>query len=83
LEQLVEKLSINPRKILNLNIPQFKEGEIANFTLLDTDEVWTVDIGKFKSRSKNSPFDKRLLTGKAIGVVNNKKMLLGGSFIDL
>jgi dihydroorotase len=83
LEQLVEKLSINPRKILNLNIPQFKEGEIANFTLLDTDEVWTVDIGKFKSRSKNSPFDKRLLTGKAIGVVNNKKMLFGGSFIDL
>jgi dihydroorotase len=83
LEQLVEKLSINPRKILSLNIPQFKEGEIANFTLLDTDEVWTVDIGKFKSRSKNSPFDKRLLTGKAIGVVNNKKMLFGGSFIDL
>ena len=83
LEQLVEKLSINPRKILNQSIPQFKEGEIANFTFLNIDEVWTVDISKFKSKSKNSPFDKRLLTGKAIGVVNNKKMLLGGEFIDL
>ena len=83
LEQLVEKLSINPRKILNLSIPQFKEGEIANFTMLDIDEVWTVDIGKFKSKSKNSPFDKRLLTGKATGVVNNKKLLFGGEFIDL
>src|SRR3989339_29842 len=83
LEQLVEKLSINPRKILNQSIPQFKEGEIANFTFLDIDEVWTVDISKFKSKSKNSPFDKRLLTGKAIGVVNNKKMLFGGEFIDL
>jgi len=83
LEQLLEKLSINPRKILNLSIPQFKEGEIANFTMLDIDEVWTVDISKFKSKSKNSPFDKRLLTGKAIGIVNNKKLLFGGEFIDL
>jgi dihydroorotase len=83
LERLIEKLSINPRKILNLSIPQFKEGEIANFTMLDIDEVWTVDISKLKSKSKNSPFDKRLLTGKAIGVVNNKKLLFGGEFIDL
>ncbi len=74
LEQIVEKLSINPRKILNLKIPQIKEGELANFTLLDPDEVWTVDVSKFKSKSKNSPFDKRLLTGKSIGVINKKKM---------
>ena len=83
LEQLVEKLSINPRKILNQPVPQFKEGEIANFTFLDINEVWTVDLSKFKCKSKNSPFDKRLLTGKSIGVVNNKKMLYGNSFIDL
>ena len=74
LEQIVEKLSINPRKILNLKVPQIKEGEVANFTLLDPDEVWTVDVSKFKSKSKNSPFDKRLLTGKSIGVINKKKM---------
>lgn len=83
LEQLVEKLSINPRKILNQQIPQFKEGELANFTLLDVDQVWTVDINTFKSKSKNSPFHKRLLTGKSIGVINNKKMLFDGTFIDL
>ena len=83
LEHLVEKLAINPRKILNLSIPQFKEGEIANFTLLDIDEVWTVDISRFRSKSKNSPFDKRLLTGKSIGVVNNKMLLFDGEFIVL
>ena len=83
LEQLVEKLSINPRKILNLSIPQFEEGELANFTMFDPDEVWTVDISKFKSKSKNSPFDKRLLTGKALGVINNKQMLFDGEFNNL
>jgi len=66
LSQIVEKLSINPRKILNLPLPKFKAGETANFTILDPNEVWTVDISKFKSRSVNSPFDKRLLTGKAV-----------------
>ena len=83
LEQLVEKLAINPRKILNQPIPEFKEGVIANFTFLDLNEIWTVDINKFKSKSKNSPFNKRLLTGKSIGVVNNKKMLFNSNLIDL
>jgi dihydroorotase len=80
-EQIVEKLSINPRKILNLQVPQIKEGEPANFTFLDTDEVWTVDVSKFKSKSKNSPFDKRLLTGKSIGVINKKKMWFENNLI--
>jgi dihydroorotase len=41
---LIEKLAVNPRKILNLEVPQIKEGEWANLTILDPDEVWTVDI---------------------------------------
>jgi len=83
LSQIVEKLSINPRKILNLPIPKFEGGETANFTILDPDEVWTVDISKFKSRSINSPFNKRLLTGKAVGVINNKQMYYNGEIVDL
>lgn len=83
LEQIIEKFSINPRKILNLPVPQIKTGETANLTMLDPDEIWTVDIAKFRSKSKNSPFDKRLLTGKAIGVINSRKMLFCGEFLDL
>jgi dihydroorotase len=78
LEQLVEKLAINPRKILNQPIPLFKENSIANFTILDPNDVWTADISKFKSKSRNSPFDKRLLTGRSIGVINKGKMLFNG-----
>jgi len=83
LEELIIKLSINPRKILNLPIPQFNEGEIANFTILDPNQVWTVDISKFKSKSKNSPFDKKLLTGKSIAVINRKKMFFNDEWLDL
>lgn len=83
LDELIKKLSINPRKILNLPVPKFQIGEIANFTIIDPNLVWTVDITKFKSKSKNSPFDKRLLTGKSVAVINQRKMLFDNQIINL
>lgn len=83
LEQMIEKLSINPRKILNLPVPQIKEGEKANLSIIDIDEVWTADIHKSKSLSINSPFHKRLLTGKPTAVINKKKMYVNGEFSSI
>ena len=82
-EELIKKLSINPRKILNLPVPKFVAGEIANFTIIDPNLVWTVDISKFKSKSKNSPFHKKLLTGKSVAVINKKKMICNDQWFDL
>ncbi len=83
LSQLVEKLAINPRKILNLPVPQIKVGQKANITIIDTDLIWTVDISKFKSKSKNSPFDKRLLTGKALATINKGKMFFENKISEI
>jgi dihydroorotase len=71
LYQLVEKFSSNPRRILHLPPIVIREGEMANFTIIDPQIEWKVDIQQFKSKSKNSPFHGRTLTGKAIGVINN------------
>ncbi|MBM4170563.1 MAG: dihydroorotase [Ignavibacteria bacterium] len=83
LNQLIEKLSINPRKILNLPIPEIKEGSEVNLTIIDTDLIWTVDVTKLKSKSKNSPFDKRLLTGKSISVINKRQMYFEDNYIRI
>jgi dihydroorotase len=83
LEQVIEKLSVNPRKILNLPVPEIAEGASANITVIDLDEVWTVDVAGFKSKSKNSPFDKRLLTGKSVAAINNRQMIYDRKFIEL
>lgn len=83
LSQMVEKLSINPRVILNIPVPLIKEGEPANLTIVDPDLVWTVDVSKFKSKSKNSPFDKRLVTGKAVAVINKQKMFFEDNFFGI
>lgn len=79
-EQIIEKLAINPRKVLNLPIPKFEKGETANLTILDPDAVWTVEKKKFLSKSINTPFDKKLLTGKSLGVINKNKMYFEGHF---
>lgn len=73
LMQLIEKFSVNPRRILSLPAICIQVGERANLTLLDPNVEWTVDIQSFKSKSKNSPFHGRMLKGKAIGLINNGK----------
>lgn len=83
LEVIIEKMAINPRKILNIPVPKIEVGERANLTIFDPDLVWTVEINKFKSKSKNSPFDRKLLTGKAIGVVNQSQIFFEDQFQNI
>ncbi len=83
LEQMIEKLSINPRKILNIPVPKFTPGESADFTIFDADEVWTADVNNFKSKSINTPFNKRIMRGKAVGVINKKKMYYLNEFSEI
>lgn len=72
-EQIVEKMSANPRKILGLSNPVLKEGISANFILFDPGEEWTYDEKTNYSRSENSPFMGKKLTGKVKLVYNNAK----------
>ncbi len=71
LPQLVEKFSVNPRRILHLSPVRVAEGEEANLTIFDPAAQWLVAPDYFKSKSKNSPFGGRKLTGKPVGVMNN------------
>ncbi len=82
-ESLVEKMAINPRKILNIPVPKIVEGEPANIAIIDEDAIWQVDVSSFKSKSKNSPFDKRLLTGKSVGVINKNQFYIDNQFIKI
>jgi len=70
-QQAVEKLCLNPYRILGLSIPQIKIGEVANLTIVDPDANWIVDKNKLQSRSKNTPFHGWQLTGRIFGVINN------------
>ncbi len=71
LPQLVEKLSTNPRRILGLDDIRIEVGGKANLTFVDLAAQWTVDVERFRSKSRNSPFHGRVLTGRTLGIYNN------------
>lgn len=64
-EEAVAKMTVNPARILNLNLGRIEVGGAADLTIIDPKLSWTVDISEFKSKSKNSPFEGRKLTGRA------------------
>jgi dihydroorotase len=71
LSQIIEKFSVNPRRILGLPAIAVQEGELANLTVFDPIAEWVVRTDEFKSRSKNSPFGGFKLKGRPFGVINN------------
>ena len=70
LDKLIEKLTVNPRKILQLPLPCIREGESANLTLFDSEAAWKFEEHHIKSKSKNTPFAGMTLKGKPVAVFN-------------
>lgn len=76
LNQAIEKLSINPAKILKIdNQGQIKKGNIANLAIFNLHDTYKVCADKFKTKCKISPFEEMELKGKAIAVVADGKMI--------
>ena len=72
--QIAEKLSINPRKLLNLPVPVIAENAEANFTVYHPTKEWEYNTTNNQSRSANSPLLNKKLTGKVQLVYNNKQL---------
>jgi dihydroorotase len=72
LHQALEKLTLAPRHILNLPLPEVKEGCEANLTLINLSELWTYDVTNSRSKSRNAPYHGMTFQGKAVGVFNRR-----------
>jgi len=74
-EQLVEKISIAPRRILGIPIPSLQENSEANFTIFDSEAQWELKREAIQSKSFNTPFKNKTLKGKALAIFNHGKLL--------
>lgn len=74
---LIQKVTSGPREVLQLQVPRIEEDAIANLTLVDPKHKWVLNDNSNLSKSKNSPWFEKELTGKAVAVFNN-----GKSWID-
>jgi dihydroorotase len=70
---LLEKVTVAPRKVLNIETPIIDIETKANLTLLDPGREWQLDEKTNLSKSKNSPWLGQTLTGKVVAVFNNTK----------
>jgi dihydroorotase len=61
--RMVELLSCNPAKILNVPGGTLADGSPADITLLVPDMQTTVSVGAMRSKSRNTPFDGWTLRG--------------------
>ncbi|MBL7748228.1 MAG: dihydroorotase, partial [Chitinophagaceae bacterium] len=72
----VELLAANPRKLFGLPPVSVQEGQKATLTLFVPGLQWTVTEKDIRSKSKNSPFIGKQLTGKVAGIINGTTTVL-------
>jgi dihydroorotase len=70
IERLVSLCSTNPARIFKLkDRGSFAENAHADITILDPACEWTFDVNSSKSKSRNTPFHGRTMTGAAVATI--------------
>lgn len=64
LPTMVERMSCQPARAFGLPGGTLAEGSVADVTVFDPKETWTVEAKAFASRSRNTPFEGWELTGR-------------------
>ena len=76
IQNLINAISINSRKIAGIPLATIEEGETVDATLYDTNQEFELNKKSIKSKMKNSPFLEKSFKGKVIAVINNKKHII-------
>lgn len=73
--QLVEKMSLNPAKVLGINKGTLKEGAIADIVIANPNEEYIIDTKDFVSKGKNTPFHGKKVCGKILYTLVNGQVV--------
>jgi dihydroorotase len=64
LPELIAKMTVNPARLLGLDAGTLGPGYPADITIFDEQARWTLDREKLFSRSRNTPWHGRQMTGR-------------------
>lgn len=81
LKQIVEKMTVNPAKLLGLTKGTIEVGKTADLTIVDLNEKNTVNTKKFLSKSKNSPLDGYNTVGAVKHTIVNGALVVRDSIL--
>lgn len=62
-------VTANPATILDLAVGRIVKGGPADLVVFDADVPWQIDVSRFKSKSKNSPFENRPVQGRPLRTI--------------
>ncbi|MBQ5473638.1 MAG: amidohydrolase family protein, partial [Lachnospiraceae bacterium] len=60
---MAAKMSYNPAKVIGIDKGILKPGKIADIMIFDPDAEYTIDVNKFESKGKNTPFHGKKVKG--------------------
>ena len=75
LSQLVEKMSVNPAKVLGIDKGNLAPGKVADIVIADITKEYKIDSSKFVSKGKNTPFDGKKVKGRVITTIVDGKIV--------
>jgi len=72
--RMIEKMTINPAKVLTIDRGTLQVGRPADVTIIDPNVEWVIDPKKFYSKSRNCPFAGWTVRGRAVTVLVGGKV---------
>ena len=69
LPDLIAKMTCNPARLLNLDAGTLSEGASADVCIFEPEATWRLDRDKLFSKSKNTPWHGREMTGKVMQTI--------------
>ena len=78
IKKLISSITSNPAKILGINKGNLDKGNDADLCIFDINKPWVVNKDKLKSKSKNTPIEKRKLQGKVTKTFVKGELLYEG-----
>lgn len=74
--QMIAMMTLHPAQILGIDRGTLKPGAPADVTIIDPDREWTIDVTKFRSKSRNCPFGGWKVKGLA------EQVIVGGRLVQ-
>jgi len=74
--QMIAMITLHPAQILGIDRGTLKPGAPADVTIIDPDREWTIDVNKFRSKSRNCPFGGWKVKGLA------EQVIVGGRVVQ-
>jgi len=75
LSKMIEKMTVNPAKLLRIEKGTLDVGADADVTIFDPERRWVYKRAESASKSLNSPFDGWPMRGKALATIVNGRIV--------